>query len=271
MHCLLGYDYMPLDIDRFSHLSSSLQRWDPRFKIFSLGLFVFGVALIKAIPLGAIALVIALLLVWMAGLPPHFVAGGVKWVILFLLPFLIIMPLSYPGESAMRLAGLPFAWEGLRLAVLIVLKAIAIVLTAYTIFGSSRFDISMLALQHLKCPKIIVQMLLFTYRYVFVFLAEMQRMETAMRARGFVKRTDKRTLHVIGNFIGTLLIRSFERTERIYKAMLSKGYQGEFHSLTKFNSDGSDWLKAAAVLTVAVLLIAVDLSGTFHPAVLAWY
>jgi len=69
---------MPLDIDRFSHLVSPLQRWDPRFKIFSLGLFVLGVALIKAIPLSAIALVIALVLVWMAGLPPHFVAGGVN-------------------------------------------------------------------------------------------------------------------------------------------------------------------------------------------------
>jgi cobalt/nickel transport system permease protein len=130
---------MPLDIDRFAHIGSPLQRWDPRFKIFSLGLFVLGVALIKTIPLSAIALMFALLLVWLAGLPAHFVGGGVKWVILFLLPFFIIMPLSYPGEDAIRLAGLPFAWEGLRLAVLIVIKAVAIVLTAYSIFGSSRF------------------------------------------------------------------------------------------------------------------------------------
>jgi cobalt/nickel transport system permease protein len=262
---------MPLDIDRFSHLVSPLQRWDPRFKIFSLGLFVLGVALIKAIPLSAIALVIALVLVWMAGLPTHFVAGGVKWVIIFLLPFFIIMPLSYPGENAIRLAGLPFAWEGLRLAVLIVLKAVAIVLTAYAIFGSSRFDISMLALQRLKCPRILVQMLLFTYRYVFVFLAEMQRMETAMRARGFVKKTDLRKLRVVGNFIGTLLIRSFERTERIYKAMLSKGYQGEFHSLTTFKSNRDDWYKMVLVLMLALSLMSIDFLGMFHPAARAWY
>jgi cobalt/nickel transport system permease protein len=262
---------MPLDIDRFAHIGSPLQRWDPRFKIFSLGLFVLGVALIKTIPLSAIALMFALLLVWLAGLPAHFVGGGVKWVILFLLPFFIIMPLSYPGEDAIRLAGLPFAWEGLRLAVLIVIKAVAIVLTAYSIFGSSRFDVSMLALQRLKCPKIIVQMLLFTYRYVFVFLAEMQRMETAMRARGFIKRTDLRTLRVIGNFIGTLLIRSFERTERIYKAMLSKGYQGEFHSLTTFKSVGNDWVKASLIIVLVLLLIGVDVMGTFHPAAQAWY
>lgn len=262
---------MPLDIDRFAHLDSALQRWDPRFKIFSLGLFVLGVALIKTIPLSAVSLIVALVLVWSARLPPHFVASGVKWVLLFLLPFFIIMPLSYPGEAALRLVGLPFAWEGLRLAVLIVLKAMAIVLTAYAIFGSSRFDISMLALQRLKCPKIIVQMLLFTYRYVFVFLAEMQRMETAMKARGFVKKTDQRTLRVIGNFIGTLLIRSFERTERIYKAMLSKGYQGEFHSLVTFKSVAKDWVKASVVLAIAMLLFGADKLGLFSPAVQAWF
>ena len=262
---------MPLDIDRFAHVDSPLQRWDPRFKIFSLGLFVMGVALIKTIPLSAVALVVALLLVWLAALPPHFVAAGVKWVMLFLLPFFIIMPLSYPGEPALRLAGIPFAWEGLRLAMLIVLKAVAIVLTAYAIFGSSRFDVSMLALQRLKCPKIIVQMLLFTYRYVFVFIAEMRRMETAMRARGFVKRTDQRTLRVIGDFVGTLLIRSFERTERIYKAMLSKGYQGEFHSLVSFESAGEDWLKAATVLLITVFLFGADIMGIFNTAIQGWY
>ena len=262
---------MPLDIDRFAHLASPLQRWDPRFKTFSLGMFILGVALIKAIPLGAAALAVALALVWTAGLPAHFVAGGVKWVLLFLLPFFLVMPLSYPGEPAFRIVGLPFAWEGLRLAVLIVLKAVAIVLTAYAIFGSSRFDVSMLALQRLKCPKIIVQMLLFTYRYVFVFLAEMQRMDTAMSARGFVKKADGRTLRVIGNFIGTLLVRSFERTERIYKAMLSKGYQGEFYSLREFTADGRDWLKAVLVLAVAGVLSGADAAGIFHRAAQGWY
>jgi len=262
---------MPLDIDRFAHVASPIQRWDPRFKTFSLGLFILITALIKAIPLSVMALAAALILVWMAGLPAHFVAGGVKWVLLFLLPFFIIMPLSYPGAPAFHLLGLPFAWEGMRLAFLIVFKALAIVLTAYAIFGSSRFDISMLALQRLKCPKIIVQMLLFTYRYVFVFLAEMQRMDTAMAARGFVKKPDGRTLRVIGNFVGTLLVRSFERTERIYKAMLSKGYQGEFHTLVKFTADGRDWLKAVLVLGMTGGLLSADLLDVFRPAVQGWY
>lgn len=264
---------MPLDIDRFAHVDSPIQRWDPRLKIFSLGTFVLTVALIKTLPLSVVALLIALILIWLAALPANFVAGGVKWVLLFLLPFFVIMPFSYPNEGSVsiRILGLPFAWEGVRFAALIVLKALAIVLTAYAIFGSSRFDVSMLALQRLKCPKIIVQMLLFTYRYVFVFIAEMQRMEVAMRARGFVKRTDRKTLRIVGNFVATLLIRSFERTERVYKAMLSKGYQGEFHSLVRFEADGSDWLKTVAVMVMVACMIALEAAGGFHDAAQGWY
>ena len=92
-----------------------------------------------------------------------------------------------------------------------------------------------------------------------------------MRARGFVKKTDKRTLQVVGNFIGTLLIRSFERTERIYKAMLSKGYQGEFHSLTNFHSAATDWYKAGLTLVVAVSLFSMDAAGLFRVAATGWY
>lgn len=262
---------MPLDIDRYAHLDSSLQRWDPRVKIASLAVFVLGVALIKSLPIAAAALMSAVILVYFASLPAKFVAQGVKWVSVFLIPFLLIMPLSYPGDVSFHVLGLPFAWEGFRLALVIMVKALAIVLVTYAMFGSSRFDISMIALQRLKCPKVIVQMLLFTYRYVFVFLAEMRRMDTAMRSRGFIKRPDRRTLQVMGDFVGTLLVRSFERTERIYKAMLSKGYQGEFHTLTLFAATSKDFFKALLVFALIFLLLGADMAGVFHDAARGWY
>ena len=262
---------MPLDIDRHANLQSPLARWDPRIKIFSLTLFIFCVALLKTIPMSLVALACALIIMALSRLPIEFIAHGIKWVCLFLLPFLIVMPLSYPGDPAFHILGLPFAWEGLRLAVSMIIKAIAIVGTAYAMFGTSRFDVSMIALQRLKCPKILVQMLLFTYRYLFVFLAEMQRMDTAMAARGFVRRADYKTLKITGDFVGTLLVRSFERTERIYKAMLSKGYTGEFHTLLTFQANRTDFIKAALVSGCAITLIVSDYAGFFHIAEQGWY
>lgn len=262
---------MALDIDRYAHVASPLQRWDPRIKIAALLLLIIAIALLKTLPMAALALVLAIGMLLLTALPMHFVSHGLTFIIVFLLPFFIIMPLTYPGEPAFRVLGLPFAWEGFRLAALIFTKALSIVLISFSMFGSSRFDVSMLALQRLKCPRIIVQMLLFTYRYTFVFLDEMRRMYTSMRSRGFVARTDRKTLRIFGHFVGTLLVHSFERTERVYKAMLSKGYQGELHSMVEFRSQTRDYIKAGIVLLLAAAMLWGDLSGRFGLAEQAWY
>lgn len=262
---------MALDIDRFAHVASPLQRWDPRFKIAALMFLIVCVALLKTLPAAALALVIAVMILFSTALPLHFVSHGLAFIVVFLLPFFIVMPLTYPGEPAFTVLDLPFAWEGLRLASLIFIKAMSVVLISFAIFGSSRFDVSMLALQHLKCPPLIVQMLLFTYRYTFVFLDEMKRMYTSMRARGFVAQGDRRTLRVFGHFVGTLLVHSFERTERVYKAMLSKGYQGKLHSMVTFRAIPADYVKAGIALVTALGLIAIDVSGFFAVAEQGWF
>ena len=262
---------MALDIDRFHTIESVINRWDPRLKFVGLGLFIMAIALLKTIPVTVLAFVLALILVRLSSLPLHFVSHSISFILFFLVPFFIIMPFTYPGESAFTVLGIGFAWEGLRLATLIFIKALSIVLVTFTIFGSSRFDVSMLALQRLRCPKVIVQMVLFSYRYTFVFLEEMRRMHTSMRARGFVPGANRRTLGVYGHFVGTLLIRSFERTDRVYKAMLSKGYQGEMHSMVTFQSFPIDYVKAMAAVVLAAVLLMMDFSGLLHQARQAWY
>ena len=262
---------MALDIDRYAHRESSLKRWDPRIKLLTMGIFVFIVALLDTLPVAYLSLLFALMFLRLSNIPFSFIRGGVMFVSLFLLPLFFIMPFSYPGESPSNLLGFNFAWEGFRLACLIIIKALAVVIIAYGVFGSNRFDISMIALQHLRVPRLIVQMLLFTYRYIFVFLAEMRRMDVSMRSRGLVKKFDLATLKIMGNFIGTLLIRSFERTERIYDAMLSKGYDGEFHTMIVFQSQLKDYLKAMAILVLIIVFLWLEVSSRFQPAINAWY
>lgn len=262
---------MALDIDRYSHVDSPIKRWDPRVKILALGALIISIAIVKTIPVAVLALIIAAVIIGISALPLHFISHGLSFILVFLVPFFFIMPFSYPGEAAFKVLGLPFAWEGLRYASLIFTKALAIVLISFSIFGSSRFDVSMIALQKLRCPKVFVQMLLFTYRYTYVFLEEMQRMHTSMLARGFVARSDTQTLRIYGNFVGTLLVRSFERTDRVYKAMLSKGYQGELHSMVKFNSSSYDYIKMFVVFGFVIALTMADRGGLFRIAELGWF
>ncbi len=262
---------MGLDIDRHAHVTSAIQGWDPRIKIFSLGLLAMVTAILQSIPLAFVALLVALVVLSVSRIPGGFVYAAMKWLIVLLLPFFLILPLTYPGEVTSEILGIPFAIEGVRLSVMVVVKAVAIMVVAFVIFGSARFDISMIALRHLKCPSIIVQMLLFSYRYIFLFFSEMKRLDVAMKARGFIKRPNMYTMKVMGGFVGTLLIRSFERTERIYSAMLSKGYQGELHTLVEFTADRTDKLKGLLVVGIALAMLAFDLSGIFSIAEKAWY
>ncbi len=262
---------MGLDIDRHAHVASAIQVWDPRVKIFSLGLFALVTAVLQTIPAAFVALCVALVILFISRIPAGFVYAAMKWLVVLLLPFFLILPLTYPGEASSEIFGIPFAIEGVRLSVMVVVKAIAIMVVAFVIFGSARFDISMVALRHLKCPSILVQMLLFSYRYIFLFFSEMKRLDIAMKARGFVKKPDMYTMKVVGGFVGTLLIRSFERTERIYSAMLSKGYQGELHTLVEFKADKKDKLKALLMIVITLAIIAADLSGMFALAEQAWY
>ncbi len=262
---------MPLDIDRHANVASPIQRWDPRLKIFSLLVFVFGVALLKTMPMAVTALVVAVLVLRLAALPFHFVRHGLEAAGIFLLPFFFIMPFSYPGEPAFHVLGMGFAWEGLRFAFLIFIKAITIILGSFIMFGTARFDVSMIALQRLKCPAMLVQMVLFTYRYIYVFMEEMKTLSVSMRVRGFVPKTNLRTMSILGGFVGTLLVRSFERTERVYNAMLSKGYNGTFPSMVTFSADGVDFAKAGVILVLVAGLLVGDTTGLFLPAVEAWY
>ncbi len=262
---------MPLDIDRHAGIDSPIQRWDPRFKIFAMLVFIFGVALLKTLPMAIAALLVAVLVLRVAALPLHFVKHGLEAAGVFLVPFFFIMPFSYPGESAFHVLGLGFAWAGLRFAALIFIKAITIILGSFIMFGTARFDVSMIALQSLKCPRVLVQMVLFTYRYIYVFMDDMKTLNVAMRARGFVPKSNLRTMSILGGYLGTLLVRSFERTERIYKAMLSKGYDGSFPTMVTFSADGSDVVKAGVILVLAASLLGGDVSGLFSPAVVAWY
>lgn len=262
---------MPLDIDRFAEVASPIQRWDPRVKMATLMVLLLTVSLLKSLPMAALSLILALSLIRLSALPTHFVSHWMEGIILFLAPFFLVMPFTYPGEPAFTVLGMGFAWEGLRYATLIFIKAMAVVLISFTIFGTARFDVSMISLQKLRVPSVLVQMVLFTYRYVYVFTEEMKTMAVAMGARGFVPKTNMYTMKVLGGFLGSLLVRSFERTERVYKAMLSKGYTGQFYTLTEFQTEPKDFVKGAMAILAAVLIYSTDRLGPFVQAVDGWF
>ena len=81
------------------------------------------------------------------------------------------------------------------------------------------------ALLGLRTPPLLVAIMVSMYRYINVLIRETQAMQRAAASRNFRGKDQWQRL-VIGNMIGSLFVRTYDRGDRIYQAMLARGYQG---------------------------------------------
>ncbi|MEM5785956.1 MAG: cobalt ECF transporter T component CbiQ [Syntrophobacteraceae bacterium] len=251
-------------IDSRAHLSSPFHNWDPRIKIVSLLVFIFCVASITRLYVGLLALLFAIAAAGVARVSLRRTLGRLGAMSVFLGMLLLVMPLTVPvrdGDTLYIFTHLEFVHfnaRGLLLALTISLKALSIALLTEPLLASSKFSVTIQALASLKVPRMACQMILLAHRYIFVFQNESNRMRTGMKTRGFRARTDVETLRTIGNFLGMLLVRSFTRTQRVYDAMLARGYTGKLPCDVQFKAGGKDWAKAAFWILAGVCLLMID-------------
>jgi len=95
-------------------------------------------------------------------------------------------------------------------------------------------------LERLGVPRVFVVQLLFLYRYLFVVADEGNKMFRSVELRS--ERSHPLTLRTYGSLIGSLLLRSMERAERVYRAMVSRGFDGEIRLLKRSSFRWTDAL-----------------------------
>jgi cobalt/nickel transport system permease protein len=108
----------------------------------------------------------------------------------------------------------------------ILIKSLLCCISLLILSSTTKFSELLLGLQRLYFPKILIMILSFMYRYIFVLVDEAQRMERARRVRYFGSRYLAQ-FRVLSNIIGLLFIRTYERAERIYQAMCARCFIGE--------------------------------------------
>jgi len=251
-------------LDAFAHRRSFFHQWDPRFKIVSLLFCCFLVVSLRSLLWSSAALGCGVLAALACRIPLHRAGKRLLAMAGFLSMFLLILPLTAPlrsGETLVYLPGLPglpLHGDGFFLALTIVVKACAVALLMEPLFATAPLGVTLAAFSRLGMPPAIGQMVLLAHRYIFVFLQEMTRMYRGMRVRGFIPATDIATMNAMGNFLGMLFVRSFERTQRVYDAMLCRGYTGSFPSFTCFTATGKDWAKAVFSGMLGLILLLFD-------------
>jgi len=256
------------EIDRYAGISSPIHRWDPRFRLVSIFALIFSVILLYNLQLVVIGMIFAIILTCISKIPLSFVLARMKLVFIFVIPFFVIIPFTVIGDGVdiVSFGGITLSYRGIeyvKFAALIVIKALTAVMLIFPMVGTSRMDITIKALEGLHLPNKLVQMFAFTYRYIFVLDDEFMRMDRSLASRGFKRRGNLHTLTTISKAIAMLFVKSYERADRVFYAMRSKGYSGTVATLHEFHARRQDWVNTAVVAGFAVLLQVAATSDTF--------
>lgn len=218
-------------LEAYSSVDSPIHRLDPRLKLVATLAFILAVVTTPPGYWSGFVLYFALIvtLVLFSRLPPVHVAKRSLVIFPFVLMTAIFIPFLPRGEIAgsynIWLWQVSVTYGGLTILWNVLVKAWLSVLCLILLSSTTRLPDLLLGMEKLKMPKIMVMILSFMYRYLFVLIEELLRLRRARDSRNFGGKRSWQ-MKTIGNMLGSLFLRSYERAERVYQAMLSRGFEG---------------------------------------------
>jgi cobalt/nickel transport system permease protein len=195
-------------LDSQSRFDSLIHHLPAGFKLFSALLIIILLVLLPVSVgawLGAVLVVVAFL----SRLPVGFLVKR----LLLLEPFVL-------GVTLLAL----FQPDGWLVFVTIVIRSTLCLFTMVLLSSTTPFAELLRVLKRVRVPALLVTTLALMYRYLFVLVDEAERMQRARVCRTF----DRRRWHgwkALGTVVGQLFVRSSERAERIYAAMVARGWK----------------------------------------------
>ena len=245
----------------FSEGASLVHRLDPRGKIVVAALFAVLVAVSKSYPATLAGLALALLWLALARLPVKQVIVRLLVVNSFIFFLWIVLPFTYPGDPAFHWGPLAATRQGLLFTGLITLKSNAIIIGLIALIATVPVVTLGQAMHNLRLPDKLCHLLLFTYRYLYVFEEEFHRLVQAMKIRGFRPRTNLHTYRSYAYLAAILLVRSYDRADRVFQAMLCRGFHGTFYSLRTFPWQRRDGIFLGVSLLALTLVLYLEWQG----------
>jgi cobalt/nickel transport system permease protein len=251
--------------DRYHHGHSWVHQLDPRAKVLITLAYILSCLLL---PDGAW---LGFTLAWAFALAVSQLAGiSAAWLVkrsFIALPFALAaltVIFNLPGQPVLTVELGPLRLTatdaGLVRFASIVLRSWLSVHMAILMVTTTPFPDVIHALRHLHVPQILVAIVSFMYRYLFVLADETMRLLRARQSRSAALPDHKPggslawRARVAGNMAGQLFLRSYERSDRVYNAMLARGYRGELMTMNPHQLQARDLL-AGLIAAVALLLI----------------
>jgi len=227
-------------LDRFSYQDTPVHRLDPRAKVVATMLFAVAVVsfqryeVLSLFPL----FLFPVLMAAVGDIPAGFVARRVVAVSPFAVFVGMFNPLFDTGTVAIGGGVTVSAGWGSFASILV--KFALTISAAILLIATTSFPGICRGLRGLGVPALFVSQLLFLYRYLFVLTEEAMRVVRARDMRSFGRRGTG--VGVFARIVGTLFLRTVERAERVYGAMLARGFRGDMPSMRREGLRPSDVL-----------------------------
>lgn len=212
--------------ERLACGSSLLHRGNPKDKIIGTSVLVLMLAVTGSMPCMVTGLGVGILFVYLGKidavkLKPRFVAVNI-----FILFLWVTLPLTAGGAPLFTLGPLAVSEKGVLMALQITIKANAIMLITLALLSTTPILQIGRSLQNMGLSRKLVMLLLTTYRYLTVIEQEFRRLRVAASLRCFQPKSNLHTYRTYSHLIGMTLVLSWERSHRIHRAMIMRGFDG---------------------------------------------
>ncbi|MDR3543281.1 MAG: cobalt ECF transporter T component CbiQ [Desulfosporosinus sp.] len=252
-------------LDKMARADSPLHHWDGRVKtVLFLGAIILSTAfqhwyLVAVLWMGSILLFSTLQLPWRTLFIRLGMPFGIAWLVFLSLLFTNgshTLMVIYLGKLAF-----PVYREGLQLGFLILFRIMAAVTLGSLLSFSTPMIEILESLRLCKVPAIIIDLAAMMYRYVFLVEETARSMRRAQLCRMGDQLTWIQQARDIGKVAGHVLIKSLDRSTRIYKAMLSRGYSETSTGAEFFTSSipSADWKNGLFFASLLTLLLILDI------------
>ena len=185
----------------------------------------------------------------------------------FVLTAAVLLPFSRPGDGTVTASLALGGWElrvyqaGLLASKAVLLKSLIAGASAVLLVCTTPFSSLLAALQRMRFPRLLLAIIAFLYRYLFLLQGEFLRLVRAARSRNWEAGPLRVRLAAAGGIVGSLFLRTYARGERVYTAMLARGYDGRFRTL----AEPAVTRAAAWALGIFLLLVLGVLAATLLP------
>ena len=197
--------------------------FQPHFRL--IYLFIWGLIISELsdltwlIPLNVLA--VSLFFISLLFSQKSFLPYLKRWFALVIFIALMWATLSWEiGEN-----GIELNFQGIELAEKLSLRTHLLLISLWLFLWNINDAVLVQAMGKLPLPEKLIQLFVLTVRYIALLGELRQKMDIAMRARGFRPRLNRRTLYVTAQSVALLLIHALLKAETAQMALKCRGFQ----------------------------------------------